>query len=133
MTTETEELTEQEYEAQKRAERLDSMDMLLDFLRNNPVIPLPRWGYVSSYNWENDNLKDVVKAMSPCDKEVTESFFKLATRIGDIEFSTNFNRDDVCEKKVIGTREVAEVTYEAHTVDIVEWTCPDSLLGGNDE
>ncbi len=133
MTTETEELTEQEYEAQKRAERLDSMEMLLDFLRNNPIIPLPRWGYVSSYNWNNDDLKAVVRAMSPCSKEVTPSFYKLAVNIGDIEFSTNFNREEVCEKKVVGTREVAEVVYEAHTEDIVEWTCPDSLLGGNDE
>ncbi len=130
MTEEPEELTKEERQAVERETRLESMEMLIDFLRENPIIPLPSWKYSASFSWKNDDLKEVVRAMSPCKKEVTGSFYTLAVTIGDIKFTTNFNREDVCKKKVVGTREVPEVVYEAHTEDIVEWTCPDSLLGG---
>lgn len=63
-------------------------------------------------------------------KEYDHSDFELVVILhGGYEVTYSIAREAVCERKVIGTREIAERVIPARTEEIVEWECkPVSLL-----
>ena len=56
----------------------------------------------------------------------TASAFGFKRMFGPITFIVQIPREVVCERKVVGTREVP--AREAYSEEIVEYVCPESFL-----
>lgn len=81
------------------------------------------------------------RAFGKAEKSVTDNgLFKLTHPFGEVEARAVFWREAVCEKKVVGVREVTrmvpdpsvevEMVEVVETVEDVEWVCPPILTGG---
>jgi len=126
------ELTEQEVKDLRaleiRAGKIDSMRALLDFLEATPEIPMPYMGDVNVFPHDEDTLGELARAMKPVKKERNDSYFMLAKDFGRVKLILNWARDSVCERVVTGTEEIPEQIIEAHTREIVEWICPETII-----
>lgn len=126
---------------------------LADALEASPEIPLPYRYFsarVTSPNHLDDDGKskhakrraaEIARAIpAKVDKQSLGSLFALVTSFGPIKLEVFFDRDQVCERVVTGTRTVTEEEPDPEEVDKlpkrtvtrevedVEWRCPDSLL-----
>ncbi len=104
------------------------MREIYDFLEGHPDVPLPYIGVMNAFA-ESQQLSEIARAMAPCNKSTDGGFFSLARKFGSVTLSLNFERDQVCERVIIGTEEIPKKVTEAYTKDIVEWHCPESILG----
>lgn len=130
---------------------------LADALDAHPEIPLPTTPFFARIHPPTDldderkreyarrRAAEIARAIpSKVDKQAFGSVFSLSAKFGPISVDFDFNREQVCERVVTGTRTVTEeepdpdamaqvpkrtVTRE---VEDVEWRCPDSLLGSTD-
>ncbi len=113
----------------KRLDKLQEMRDLLAFLEKFEEIPLPYWGMIYAFTDTDEVSVDMVaRAMAPCDKKLSDSYFSIERKFGSTKLSVSFLRAEVCERIVVGTKEVPARTIEARTEDIVEWKCPDGVL-----
>ena len=110
-----------------RTQRINDVREMLDYLEATPDLELPWFGAFNSFP-PSDSISEVARMMAPFTKEATETFFILRRDFGSISLDATFYHENVCEKVVTGTEEIPERITPAHTVDIVEWKCPDSLL-----
>ncbi len=111
-----------------RETEIANMREMLRFLEDNPAIPIPYFGMINSFANEDADVDTLARAMAPCKKEVGKGYFSLTRDFGSVELSINFDREQVCERIVVGSKEVPEQTIKAHTEDLVEWKCPDGIL-----
>ena len=98
-----------------------------------PVPHLPQTEYI----WISGTPEEY-KAIGAGEKEYSDNnFFFTVELIPDVltlKFATN--RENVCTKRVVGTRIVPECILSVipsqliteHTEEIIEWDCPESLL-----
>ena len=77
-------------------------------------------------------MRRAAKAMSPCKKVHEGRSFYLKRKFGPINLSIITDREVVCQKIVVGTREVPEYIAPAHTEEIAEWVCSDPLLAATE-
>ena len=135
MTTQQIEDTEELIEAgERRAATILTMRSLLDFLEVNPIIPLPDFDPVDAYIYDVSDIADIARAMKPVKKSISRSIYILTHDFGnDVSLDVNFSRESVCERIVVGTEDVPEEVTPAHTREIVEWVCPESLLADDKE
>jgi hypothetical protein len=129
---------------------------MLAFLEKNPDL----WGpytdisvYHPVWSFEHDDvlavMGDAARRLAPCDKEAGENTsggdFHLTKRFGAHSLTIYTKRENVCEKRVVGTetKEVEALSDEdqalvdslpkiAKTVEVekVEWVCPSLLAHG---
>lgn len=111
-----------------RETKLADMREVLRFLEDNPEIPMPYFGMVTAFVYGEGDVDALARAMAPCKKDVASGFFSLTREFGSVELSVNFEREQVCERIVIGSKEVPEKIIEGYTEDVVEWKCPDGVL-----
>jgi hypothetical protein len=111
-----------------RETKIADMREVLQFLEDNPKIPMPYFGMVDVFVREADDVDGLARAMAPCNKKVGGSYFSLTRAFGSVSLEVNFDREQVCERIVTGSKDIPEKTIEAHTEDIVEWKCPDGVL-----
>lgn len=139
-----------------RAEYIAGLRQLSDILEANPELALPLDGKLEGIpiavyltNDSEDPRADMAawtRAL-PGTKSKTPSgaegeYFTIRTRLGGpngLHFKVLANRGDVCERIVIGTREVTEekpdpallaelpLVTETRTEEIVEWRCSSIL------
>lgn len=135
--------------ARTRAEQLDAILELAVWLEANPDIPLPHnLTGDSEYSYELIHARhgaDQKAVLAACARalpgKVTkrvltndESLFNLAGQLpGGINIRVIADRDEVCERVVVGTREVTEKVPDpsvdvplvevTKTVEDVEWRC----------
>jgi antitoxin component HigA of HigAB toxin-antitoxin module len=121
---------------------------IADFLDAHPEVPLP---YLSSFqtgNWENtldiylvsekgqkEKLAAIARAMGHADKVMDGDKMRVFRRFAGITLIAQASRDQVCERVVIGTREIeveekdpealaaVPVVKVTKTVEDVEWRC----------
>lgn len=142
-----------------REEFVQGMRQLADTLEANPELPLPYGMEIARVSPPGDMDPDVkpeyikrrlaqLARLLPgkVDKQVSDimSNFQLVTHFGPIQYLIEARREYVCEQVTVGqrTETVEEVDREAYdqlpkktvekTVDVVEWRCPDTLLGAYD-
>ena len=85
--------------------------------------------YLSTYSAKED-LAILVKEIGACEKEYLDNSLYLRRDFGKtVQLSLSTSREAVCAKKVVGTKTVPSAYYPEHEVDIVEWDCPESVLG----
>jgi len=114
-----------------RQTEIDDMRKVLDFLEANPDIGDP---YLTSIDIfaEAEDIKTIAKALGKADKKILGSTFMLVKKFGTMKLEVNFERNQVCERRVVGTKEIEEQIIPARVVDVVEWDCPESILGMDD-
>lgn len=131
-----------------RAEYIAGLRMLADLLEQNPHLKLPFYGHISPMRVlvcndepqeQRDQLAAWVKAL-PGRKGKSEGgtkgdFLMVSAKLRGLEFEVQADRDDVCERVVLGTKTVVETVpdpsymaaapmVELETVEeIVEWRC----------
>lgn len=135
--------------ARTRDEQLAGIRELADWLEANPAIPIPHsltgdseYAYELIHAAHGDDQKAVLAACARAipgkvTKKVLsadQSLFNLTGRLpGGIVIKVLADRDDVCERVVVGTREVTEQVPDpsievptitvTKTVEDVEWRC----------
>ena len=110
-----------------RQETIDGLRALADYLETRPDVPLPYFGFVNAFG-DEEELPVVARAMGGFTKDHTGDYLTLVKSFGPVGLHVHFASEQVCERVVVGTEEVPEKVTPAHTKEIVEWKCPESLL-----
>jgi hypothetical protein len=136
------ETTQEERDA--REAQLNDVISIVNWLKCNPEIPLPMAlsGTLQIFAWDSkEEAAQMARAMGSFEKSFDANWFRITKSFGSLKLQGLFTRSNVCERIVVGTKEVE--TEEADpvavaaipkvkvrkTVEIVEWVCSDSLLG----
>lgn len=119
---------------------LNDLITVVDWLRVHPEIPLPNIETLTIYAWDSkERAAQLAKAMGTCDKSSDETFFRLTKSFGSVKLAGVFSRQSVCERVVVGTKEIESEEADPvavaalpkvkvkKQVDIVRWECPKLL------
>lgn len=107
-----------------RREFIAGLRGLAAYIEERPDLPVPPFGEtLHVFLRDKDQLQQVARAMGHADKEFSEDWVYLIRRFGNVEVRFTIERQKICKRTVIGTREVP-----ARTEEIVEWECSDSIL-----
>ena len=102
---------------------IDGYRALADWLKENPDMPTPAQSGLVPVGDREEFLR-LAKRMGFATKDANGKWYSVVRHFGPaVRYEIFINREKVCEKTVVGTREI-----QAHTEEIVEWTCSDSLL-----
>lgn len=113
-----------------REEVIQGLRDLIDWFEANEDLYIP-WTLQGSHSVYAYNEEDLLAKRKLLHGKVEKVFtdynvgFKKSFG-GDVTLSVVTDRGTVCEKVKVGERHVEAV--EAHTEDIYEWKCPDSIL-----
>lgn len=113
-------------ELEKRNEREATIQGLRDlalFLECHDKAPLPFVYQMTAFVEDDADLREVALAVGSANKEFNHEWLYLKKQFGPVGYAVSIQRERVCAKKVVGVREVP-----AHTEEIVEWSCSESLL-----
>src|SRR6266498_647782 len=129
-----------------RAEFLASLRLLIDWLQAHPDVPQPYHLlgdklYIYVYGEDpRAVLARIARATGNAHKDVDDARFEPRRPSGAITLVASARRDEVCERVVVGTREVTRRAPDPHAlaalpmvtvteiVEDVQWVCPPSLL-----
>jgi len=95
------------------------------FYEAHPDVQIPHNHVISVYGVEDtkEEAVRIIEALKPCRKEWEGSFLKVARDFGGITLKFVFEREAVCVKRVVGTKEIPAQFIQAHTEEIIEWEC----------
>jgi hypothetical protein len=122
------------------AEFADGLRQIASFFEKHEELPLPdgmSGNWFSFYDWGSNGKELIVnaaRAFGTCDKETGgQTCYGVRKDFGAFTVRFLSAKEQVCTKKVIGTRHVEEYfepgrVISAHDEEIVEWECPESLL-----
>ncbi len=105
---------------------------------------------VSSRVWSWTSANDVptaialalragMKGADEVTKKYSDDYFRLYLSFGDLEYRVSCDRDEVCERTVVGTETVMELTppegewtEKPVEKEVVEWVCNPLLAAAKD-
>lgn len=123
MTTKTRDAVE---EVVQRQLTVAGLRQLADWLEANPDVPVTKYDQVGVVAFGSGKAEAgaVALAAPKMDKRYTSGLFEGSVKFaGNVRYEINIAREQVCTKRVVGTKHVEEVTYPAHDEDVVEWDC----------
>lgn len=106
-----------------------SLRLIAEWYENQPEeTPVPTTEIYATTWWEDDKVQllkalAVSKQLGDCKKRYTASSFYVERKFGAITLSFGFERNAVCTRRVVGTKEIPEHVIPARTEEIVEWDC----------
>lgn len=124
-----------------RVDYIDGLRQLADLLQENPELPLPYHGNASELLWiivcdpnQRATLAAIARALpGKVDKDVRGDAFDLKGNLAGLKVQVVARRDEVCERRVIGTETVTKSVPDptvvvplvevTETVETVEWVC----------
>ena len=131
-----------------RINTIQGLRDMADWLERNPQALLgpSRWNgiYVSFYGAEKEQILALASTAGGIAKNYYGSSFELVQKFGPVTYSMGGKRDDVCTKKVVGTKTVQKEDPDVRRErlkdipmieveeEIVEWECH-SLLAQTEE
>lgn len=119
----------------ERTEYTDSLRKIADWFDTHQEIPIPHDAhifYLFSVH-TREGMEQVARVFGACEKEYADGLFKLKKQFGAIEMQVVAGREQICNRKVTGSKVVPETVIPAHSVDIVEWECLNTpLLAASD-
>lgn len=124
-------------QADENVSRPDSLRQFADWLEmleaTEPDIAKEVYMSFSCWVYEPEKIRRMARALAPCNKRYGESWMELSRWFGQIRFEANINRDQVCTKRVVGTRTRIEPARPERVIEeeIVEWDCA-PILDDND-
>jgi hypothetical protein len=77
---------------------------------------------------EREDAARVLAALKPCSKSYTDDLLKIHRDFGPITLEYVFFRDQVCTKRVVGTKVIPAKLIPERIEEIVEWDCGEPLL-----
>ena len=134
----------------KRTELASNLREFADFLDDHgqdiPDVNVDVSSRIWSWTSANDvptaialALRAGMKGADEVRKKYSDDYFRLYLSFGDLEYRVSCDRDEVCERTVIGTETVMESvppegdwTEKAVEKDIVEWVCNPLLAAAKD-
>lgn len=124
----------------KRAEYIEGLRDVADFLAAHPTLPLPETPTLSIYHFnETETIslaRKIARQLGSFEKEESSGYLVLRKSFGPVALRFVLARRDICERVVVGTRKVERkiippnLMTETVEEEIVEWRCP-SLLKDN--
>ena len=112
-----------------RQATIQSLRALADYLEERPGVPTPSIGTVYAFvDPDKHPIAEVARAMGGFAKSHDGTWLNLVKDFGALSLEVAYESERVCERVVIGTEDVPGKTIPAHTKEIVEWKCPESLL-----
>jgi len=130
------ELTEAQIEQRARAAKwlLDAEEMIKFLQKRLELVPSSG---LSVLNYSNDAAELATHALllGSAEKSGSDEWYSVVKRFGAHRIEVYGQRDDVCERIVVGTRDVEKMVVDPDaplvtvtvTEEIVEWVCPPSL------
>jgi hypothetical protein len=122
-------------EAEKVAAFVRGLRKIAALYEKHPTLPLPCIGQLDAFVETKEELADAAKVLASLKvkKVLSDTFFSVESEIENFTLKISVYRNQVCEKRQVGTREVRRqvpVTTREEIVQepVYEWTCPDSLL-----
>lgn len=143
----------EQHDDPERAAFTTGLRQIADWLDAHPEVPLPYLSSVATGRYEptlpwylmageRDVIAAMGRAMGTFDKRGDDDKFRIFRRFAGIAVCAQIDRDEVCERVVIGTREVTEEVPDPEalaavpkvtvttTVEDVEWRCMPLLAEG---
>lgn len=112
-----------------RGEFIRDLRAIADFYDTYDV-PIPSVFRLDAFLETKAEIIEVARKLGTVQKGVpTDNWFFLTKKFGNIQIDWNVARKEVCERVVVGQREVPERLIPASLEDVVEWRC-DPILGG---
>jgi hypothetical protein len=110
------------------AERIAYVKALRDLanlLESESDIPVPFSQQFYHYTADKEAFKAGVRAIGSRGRKVMtdDQWANYVVEMGPLEYRLFIDRKTVCERKVIGTKQVEEKVVPAHLEEIVEWEC----------
>jgi hypothetical protein len=113
---------------------IDGLRKLADYLEARPAVPTPYLGAIHAFPESDDQpIAEVARAMGGFTKSHDGRFLGLVKDFGSFTLEVLYESEQVCERVVVGTEDVPEKVTPAHTREIVEWKCPESVLSLSSE
>jgi hypothetical protein len=118
---------------------VEDLRALADFLERRTILTEQvsfSTAYVFTYN--SDDFTKMISMIGGFDKKVDDYSMKAIKKFGSIELMVHIGRANMCEKVVVGTRQVEttrdvypdgvvpESVTEMVDENITEWSCPPS-------
>lgn len=117
----------------ERKEYVKSLREFANFLENSEA-PLPQ---LFAFNIGFSDKEKLIEAKSKVPGVLTKLFtdytFELFKKIGIFTYCLYTSRNSVCERIVVGKKIVPSAYYPEHEEDIVEYKCPEHVLGEDGE
>lgn len=144
--------------ADNRQAFTDGLHQIADFLTEHPEVPLPYlqssvagtptptlYIYLVSGD-QREDLATITRALGSVEKIVSEQTrqFYVRRQFAGIALVASADRDEVCERRVTGTREVTREVLDperlaavpkvsvTEVIEDVEWVCTSLLKPGSD-
>jgi hypothetical protein len=112
-----------------RQATIKALRELADYLEERPAVPTPNVGTIYAFPDPAEHpIAEVARAMGGFVKDHDGTYLNLVRDFGELRLEVAYESKQVCERVVVGTEDVPEKTIPAHTKEIVEWKCPESLL-----
>jgi hypothetical protein len=67
-------------------------------------------------------------ALGKVEKDWGTYYLNLRRDFGPVSLEFSIAKEQICERKVTGFKDVPEFVSPAHREELVEWTCRDSIL-----
>lgn len=130
------------------AQLSETLRMLADFYDSHPLVPVPQdfnYGWLRAYVHKGitpANSKDILRSVGSFTKAFEDERMLASVPVGHITLDIMVPRDEVCVRKVVGTRTVPAETVPSsyspervipeHEEEIVEWECGSVLAPDGD-
>ena len=102
----------------------DGLRAIADWYEAHPEVAPPAFPEILHASVESkDEAVTIAAALKPCAKRYSDTLMELERTFGPIRLRFLFWREAVCERRVVGVKDVPERTVPAHTEEIVEWDC----------
>ena len=102
----------------------DGLRAMADWYEAHPEVPPPLYPEFLHASVETkEEAVTIAEALKPCAKQYNGGLFELHRLFGPIRLKFLFWREVVCERHVVGVKDVPEATVPAHAEEIVEWDC----------
>lgn len=115
----------------ERTEQLDSIRLVVQFLEDNPEVPIPTEfrGPLNIWATNRTELASLARILGDTTKSWVGEWFCVVKSIGCVRLELNISRSQVCQRVVTGQQWVPEEA--GHYRDVIEWVCNDgSILKG---
>lgn len=109
----------------------DSLRLVASWFEAHPEVAPPHDAdTIGLYNVHSrEDMERVARNFGSCDKSYgDDGYFRLRKKIGEITIEAVASRDQVCKKKIVGSRVVPEQVIPAYVQEIVEWECFETPL-----
>lgn len=105
---------------------IDGLRELADFLQDRPAIAdrmASAEPHFNVYAFTRNEFQGFVREIGRGDKTASDQFMGVIRKFGAVTIEVYTHRAQVCERVVVGTREVPEEIRPARVEEIVEWRC----------